>query len=186
MSRGPLPRAAGRVAPGRPGWLRRFWRELGTVVPEHDAVIRLIIVERLAKSAVLAVGAVSLVTADRLGYLTRWTDAVQDQLELAQDRGVITAVLAWIADQLGHLMPHLTVVALAILLYAALETTEGVGLALRRRWAEYLTVLATGVLIPFELTEVVARPTPFRVAALLVNAAIVVYLAYRKRLFVDV
>lgn len=149
-------------------------------------MIRLIIIERLGKSAVLVVGAVSLITADRLGYLTRWSEAVQDQLELAQDRGVITRVLAWVADELGHLLPHVTVVALAVLLYAALETTEGVGLAMRRRWAEYLTVLATGVLIPFEVTEVVARPTPFRIAALLVNAAIVVYLAYRKRLFVDV
>jgi len=155
-------------------------------VPEHDPVIRLIIVERLAKAFVLFVGAVSLVTADRLGYLTRWTAYVQDQLELSQDRGVITRVLAWVADELGHLLPHVTVVALAVILYAALEATEGVGLAMRRRWAEYLTVLATGVLIPFEVTEVIAKPTLLRVGALLVNAAIVVYLAWRKRLFVDV
>ena len=155
-------------------------------MPEHDTVIRLIIVERLAKAVVLFVGAASLVTADRLGYLTRWADFVQDQLELSQDRGVITRVLAWVADELGHLLPHVTVVALAVILYAALEATEGVGLAMRRRWAEYLTVLATGVLIPFEVTEVIAKPTPLRVGALLVNVAIVVYLAWRKRLFVDV
>jgi uncharacterized membrane protein (DUF2068 family) len=187
VSRGPVPRAAGRIAAGpRPGWLRRFWRELGSVVPEHDTVVRLIAVERLAKSAVLVVGAVSLLTADRLGYLTRWAQAVQDELELSQDRGVITRVLSWIADQLGHLLPHVTVVALALILYAALEATEGVGLAMRRRWAEYLTVVATGLLIPFEVTEVVARPTLVRVGALLVNAAVVVYLAYRKRLFVGV
>jgi uncharacterized membrane protein (DUF2068 family) len=156
------------------------------VVPEHDPIIRLIIVERLVKSTVLVVAAVSLVAADRLGYLTRLADVVQDQLELSQDRGVITQVLAWLVDELGHLLPHVTVVALAVVLYAALEATEGVGLAMRRRWAEYLTVLATGVLIPFELTEVVARPTVFRVGALLVNVAVVVYLAWRKRLFVDV
>ena len=72
------------------------------------------------------------------------------------------------------------------LLYAALETTEGVGLALRRRWADYLTVLATGVLIPWEVSEVVRKVTTLRVGALTVNVAIVVYLAYRKRLFVDV
>lgn len=156
------------------------------MVPEHDPVVRLIIVERLVKSTVLLVGAVSLVAADRLGYLTRLTDAVQDQLELAEDRGVITKVLAWLANELGHLLPHVTVVALAVLLYAALEATEGVGLAMRRRWAEYLTVVATGMLIPFEVTEVVAKPTVFRVGALLVNVAVVVYLAWRKRLFVDV
>ena len=155
-------------------------------MPEHDPVIRLIIIERLVKSTVLFVGAVSLIAADRLGYLARWADLVQDQLELSADRGVITRVLAWLVNELGHLPPHVTVVALAVILYAALEATEGVGLAMRRRWAEYLTVLATGVLIPFELTEVVAKPTLFRVGALLVNVAIVVYLAWRKRLFVDV
>lgn len=155
-------------------------------MPEHDPIIRLIIAERLVKSAVLLVGAVSLVAADRLGYLTRLAAVVQDQLELSEDRGVITQVLAWLVDELGHLLPHVTVVALAVILYAALEATEGVGLAMRRRWAEYLTVLATGVLIPFEVTEVVARPTVFRIGALLVNVAVVVYLAWRKRLFVDV
>ena len=156
------------------------------MVPEHDTVVRLIILERLVKSAVLVLAAVSLVTAARLGYLAQLTDLLQDQLELSADRGIISRVLTWLVDELGHLVPHVTVVAVAVLLYAALEATEGVGLAMRRRWAEYLTVVATGVLIPFEVIEVVARTTLFRLGALLVNVAIVVYLAWRKRLFVDV
>jgi uncharacterized membrane protein (DUF2068 family) len=183
---GPVPRAARQLAGRRRGWPGRFWAELNSVAPEHDPIVRLIIVERLVKSFLLLVGAVSLVAADRLGYLGRLVDLVQDELALSADRGIITRVLAWVADELGHLLPHVTIVAVAVVLYAALEATEGVGLAMRRRWAEYLTVLATGVLIPFEVTEVVARPTPFRVGALLVNVAIVGYLAYRKRLFVDV
>jgi uncharacterized membrane protein (DUF2068 family) len=156
------------------------------VVPEHDAVVRLIILERLVKSAVLVVAAVSLVVANRLGYLGLLSEELREQLNLSAGDGLISRGLAWAVDTLGHLLPHVTLLALAALLYAALETTEGVGLALRRRWAEYLTVIATGVLIPFELTEVVARPTVFRVGALLVNVAVVVYLAYRKRLFVGV
>jgi len=72
------------------------------------------------------------------------------------------------------------------ILYAALEATEGVGLAMRRRWAEYLTVIATGILIPYEAYEVVRRPTFFKVGALFLNLAVVGYLAYRKRLFVGV
>ena len=155
-------------------------------MPETDTVVRLIILERLVKSAVLLVAAISLVTAARLGYLAQLTDVLQDQLELSTDRGVIARVLTWMVNELGSVVPHVTIVALALLLYAALETTEGVGLARRRRWAEYLTVVATGILIPFEVVEVAARPTLFRVGALLVNVAIVGYLAWRKRLFVDV
>jgi uncharacterized membrane protein (DUF2068 family) len=184
---GLLGRAAGRWRRyRRAGWPRRFWHELGSLAAEHDGIVRLIIVERLVKSAVLLVLAVSLVTADRLGYLQQIAELLQDQLNLAAGHLLIERVLVWVADQLGRLLPHATVVALAVALYAAIEAVEGVGLAMRRRWAEYLTVLATGVLIPFEVVEVAARPTPFRAGALLVNVAIVVYLAYRKRLFVDI
>lgn len=155
-------------------------------MPEHDTVVRLIILERLVKSAVLVVLAISLVVANRLGYLGRLSEELQEQLNLSAGNGLIGRALLWAVTTLGHVLPHVTVLALGALAYAALETTEGVGLAMRRRWAEYLTVIATGVLIPFEVREVAARPTLFRLGALAVNVAIVVYLAYRKRLFVDV
>ena len=63
--------------------------------------------------------------------------------------------------------------------YAALFATEGVGLWLERRWAEYLTVVATGSLIPLELYEIIRRPTALRVAALVANILVVVYLVVR-------
>ncbi|TME68548.1 MAG: DUF2127 domain-containing protein, partial [Chloroflexi bacterium] len=81
---------------------------------------------------------------------------------------------------------HITIIAIAGIVYAALEATEGVGLAMRRRWAEYLTVIATGILIPYEAYEVVIHVTLFKVGALLLNLAVVGYLAYRKRLFVGI
>src|SRR6267378_2169389 len=81
---------------------------------------------------------------------------------------------------------HVNVVAIAAIAYALLEGTEGVGLAMRRRWAEYLTVIATGLLIPYELYEVIRHVTLFKVGALLLNLAVVGYLAYRKRLFVGI
>src|SRR5437899_6513492 len=40
------------------------------------------------------------------------------------------------------------------------------GLAMRRRWAEYLTVIATGILIPYEAYEVVKHVTLFKVTCL--------------------
>jgi len=82
--------------------------------------------------------------------------------------------------------PHTILLAIGAFAYSLLEGTEGIGLAMRRRWAEYLTVIATGVLIPFEAYEVVHKVTLFRVGALLLNLAVVGYLAYRKRLFVGI
>jgi len=60
--------------------------------------------------------------------------------------------------------------------YAALFLVEGVGLLLRKRWAEYLTVVTTSGLLPIEVYEVFHEPTKLKVAFLVVNVAIVAYL----------
>jgi len=65
--------------------------------------------------------------------------------------------------------------------YSALFLTEGVGLFLRKRWAEFLTVISTAGLIPLELYELVHRPTPIRAILLLVNLAVVAYLIFEIR-----
>jgi uncharacterized membrane protein (DUF2068 family) len=60
--------------------------------------------------------------------------------------------------------------------YAALLLTEGVGLLLRKRWAEYFTVIVTGSFIPLELYELTRRISTTRVIVLAINVAIVWYL----------
>ena len=62
--------------------------------------------------------------------------------------------------------------------YALLYTTEGIGLWLQKRWAEYLTTVATASLIPFELWELTRGFSALKIAALAINIAIVVYLCY--------
>jgi uncharacterized membrane protein (DUF2068 family) len=60
--------------------------------------------------------------------------------------------------------------------YAALLLTEGIGLLLRQRWAEYFTAIVTGSFIPLELYELGQRWTVPRMVVVIVNAAIVWYL----------
>ena len=57
------------------------------------------------------------------------------------------------------------------------------GLWKERRWAEYLTVVATAGFLPFEIRELFDRVSVFRVGALVVNVVILVYLVWAKRLF---
>ena len=64
-------------------------------------------------------------------------------------------------------------------LYAVLFTIEGMGLWRGKRWAEYLTVIATLSLVPLELFELIRAVTPARVAALVVNFAVAAYLIWR-------
>ena len=65
--------------------------------------------------------------------------------------------------------------------YAALFLTEGTGLLLRKRWAEWLTIVATSSLMPLELYELIKEFTAIRLTVLLVNAAVVLFLIYRVR-----
>jgi uncharacterized membrane protein (DUF2068 family) len=170
---------------GRPHYLKRLWAELGTLGGEHDAFIKVIIVERIVKAIVLIAFAIGLLVAGRKGWLAEWSEYAQDQLNLAAGHGLIVHLLLRLLIFIGN-FSHVDVLAIGAIGYALLEGTEGVGLAMRRRWAEYLTVIATGVLIPYEAYEVVHHLTLFKVGALLLNLAVVGYLAYRKRLFVGI
>lgn len=65
--------------------------------------------------------------------------------------------------------------------YGAVFLTEGGGLLLRRRWAEYLTVIVTGSFLPLELYELVERVRITCALLVAVNLAIVLYLIARLR-----
>jgi uncharacterized membrane protein (DUF2068 family) len=67
--------------------------------------------------------------------------------------------------------------------YAVIEGVEAVGLWYQRRWAEYLTFVATCAFFPYEAYELARTVSPFKVAAIVVNVAIAVYLLRAKRLF---
>jgi uncharacterized membrane protein (DUF2068 family) len=73
--------------------------------------------------------------------------------------------------------------AAVLLVYAAIEGVEAVGLWYQRRWAEYLTFIVTSSLLPIEVYELVHRLSPLKVLAFVINVAVVVYLLYAKRLF---
>jgi uncharacterized membrane protein (DUF2068 family) len=66
-------------------------------------------------------------------------------------------------------------------IYAALRFTEGIGLVLRKRWAEYLVVIATALFVPLEVYELAHRFTAIRFGLLAANLAIVGYLVWNLR-----
>lgn len=87
-----------------------------------------------------------------------------------------------VLDKIRHISPReelfFGIVALA---YGALEGTEAYGLFRRRRWGEWLTVVATSLLLIPELWEIAKKPTFLKVGGLIVNLAIVAYLLWRLR-----
>jgi len=80
-------------------------------------------------------------------------------------------------------MRNLQITGVVLTGYAILEGTEAVGLWRGRRWAEYLTFIATALLLPLEIYEIVHRPTVLKGVTLAINLAVVLYLVWAKRLF---
>jgi uncharacterized membrane protein (DUF2068 family) len=73
--------------------------------------------------------------------------------------------------------------AFAAFAYGALFVVEAVGLARRASWARWLTIIATSGLIPIEIYEIARRPTLSRVAVMLFNVGVLVYLVRKKEIF---
>jgi len=77
----------------------------------------------------------------------------------------------------------LTLLLATAVVYALLEGVEAVGLWRQRRWAEYLTAVATAGFLPLELHELAKRVSVGRILALVVNLAVLGYLLWDKHLF---
>jgi uncharacterized membrane protein (DUF2068 family) len=142
-----------------------------------DGGLLVIAIFKFVKGAVLlalAFGALSLLHKDVASEVQHWLD----QLRIDPDNEFIGALLSKL--QLVHTKELKEISALGAG-YAALFLTEGTGLLLRKRWAEWLTIVATSSLMPIEVYELVEKFTAVRLLALLINAAVVLYLIYLVR-----
>jgi hypothetical protein len=166
-------------------WWARFRQDLGRRVEHRGFVIWFLICERgLRGIAVFILGAYLL--AVRQSDIAGKIESIELRYGLTEGSGSLIKRLAeYLLNQVGHLSAGgLVVLAVGSVVYGSLEVAEGAGLLLRRRWAEYLVVIATGFGIPIEIREVLVHATLLRLGLLAVNIAVVVYLVVRKRLFI--
>jgi uncharacterized membrane protein (DUF2068 family) len=164
-------------------WWQKLKHELGRESQPVDTIIRLIVLERSIRGGLALVLGIALLTGSRqMAHLVRaWVAELNENPGRNFFRHLLTRAL----QALGFLPPRTVVlIALGALAFGVLELTEAIGLARRRRWAEYLIVIAGGLGIPFELHEVITRITLLKVGILAANVAIVIYLALKKHLFV--
>ena len=124
--------------------------------------------------ALVAFGTLRLIHRDIHETLLNWTH------HLHIDPGGHRAN-ALIGKVSGVSLTQLKEIAAGEIFYAGLLLTEGIGLLLRRRWAEYITVISTALFIPLEIYELVEKLSPVKLVVLAINVAIVWYLIVRLR-----
>ena len=142
------------------------------------SALRFIAVIKLIKAIVLVaagLGALGLLNAT-------WNDSVVhllQQFSLEHGQRLASTLSDRAASLLSSTSPRrLSAVGIGCFVYGGIFLVEAAGLWTRKRWAEYLTVLVTASLLPFEIDALLHRLTVERGAALLLNVAVVVYLVF--------
>jgi uncharacterized membrane protein (DUF2068 family) len=134
--------------------------------------LRLIAAFKIFKGLALlavAIGALKLLDKDVAAQTARWIE------ELRVDPH--NHYIHWVLEKLSILDARkLKELSVGTFFYSALFLTEGIGLALRKRWAEYFTIVSTSLFIPLEVYELAKRVTLAKGILVLVNASIVAYL----------
>lgn len=151
-------------------------------------ILRLIAIERGLHVVVYAsIAVLAFLLRSDLGGVQSWVRRALTRLTSNQS-GTGAAFNGSFVVREGNRLLQLRSSTLTILLvvavaYAVLEGVEAVGLWRERRWAEYLTCVATVGFVPYEVYELAKSVSAFKVAALVVNLVVLVYLVWAKRLF---
>src|SRR5215469_11292627 len=145
--------------------------------PHRDWGLLIIAVFKLFKGVLLlivGIGALSLIHKDVAETAAHWADIFRVDPSNRHLHSLLLKLNVVDARRLEE-------ISAGTFFYSALLLTEGTGLLLRKRWAEYFTIIVTASFIPMEIYELVRRLTFTRVLLLGVNIAIVWYLVNRLR-----
>lgn len=134
--------------------------------------LRLIATFKLFKGLVLfaiGIGAVKLLHKDLAFEIEHWADIFR----VDPNNHYIHRLLERFSILNDRKLRELSV---GTFFYSALLLTEGTGLLMGKRWAEYFTIIATSSFIPLEVYEITKRVSSAKVIVLLINVVVVIYL----------
>jgi uncharacterized membrane protein (DUF2068 family) len=146
------------------------------VAPWEDFVLRVIAIWKLSHAAFF--------TAVGFGLLRlrghNVVDFLSSHIIVPYHLNPENQAIDWLLDKAADLTSHkLLLLGYAAFFYAALFAAEGVGLYLRKHWAEYLVVVVTASLLPIEVHALVYKMVWWKWVAVIGNLAILAYLIHR-------
>jgi uncharacterized membrane protein (DUF2068 family) len=120
--------------------------------------LKLIALFKIAKAVLLLVIGVSILFLNsRAIWMDNLSDWVADEILLKHSKAV-----HYLLNRLQEILAGggiFRATAFLSLFYSGVLFTEGIGVYLQKRWAEFLMVFATAALIPLELRHIFHRPT---------------------------
>ncbi|MEO7064037.1 MAG: DUF2127 domain-containing protein [Dokdonella sp.] len=140
--------------------------------PRTARVLVVISVYKFVKMAAcfaLAMVAFNLLRPDVADRFEHWLES----LTWATRHGVVMHTVGWL---LGLGPKQFQIFGVAAIVYALLYGIQGFGLWCGKRWAEYLVIVETCVLVPVEVWELAHRYSAFKLVVLTANVAIMIYL----------
>ena len=143
----------------------------------HGRGLQLIAAFKLLKGfalLALGIGALKLLHKDVAALVEHWINVFQ----VDSHNHLINKLLEKLAVLDDRRLKELSV---GTFIYAAIFFTEGIGLALRKRWAEYFTIIVTSSLLPLEVYALAKHASVGEVLALLINLGVVAYLVRELR-----
>jgi len=144
---------------------------------QFSFVLFLIGLFKLFKALLLiavGIGAIRYLHKDLSSTVLHWTQVLRVDTDNRYIHGILVKIFRVTPKQLREL-------SVGTFIYAGLFLTEGTGLLLLKRWAEYFTIITTGLFIPLEIYELARHFTVTKLAVTAINVLIVWYLVARVR-----
>lgn len=151
-------------------------------------ILRIFAVERFIRAVIFAALAIAIwrFSASRLSLEESYDRALPPLRALLTDLGfsVQHSKVLGLLNKAFTTDPRILVyLAIGCAAYAVVETIEGVGLWLVKRWGEYFAMIATSAGLPYEIYDLTSKVTVLRAVAFVINLGLVLYLVLTKRLF---
>ena len=139
---------------------------------ESDYFLRIIAIFKLIKAALFLCAAVGV-----LHFLHRDVETSLMQMMDTTHVDSDNRAAKWLLRQAAKLTStRIGEISAICFVYGCLFATEGIGLYLRKHWAEWLVVVLTGSLLPIELYELFHKYNWAKLGVLGINLVILVYL----------
>jgi uncharacterized membrane protein (DUF2068 family) len=122
----------------------------------------------------VGIGALRFLHKDLSSAALHWAEVLRVDPGNRFLHGILVRIFRVTPKQLREL-------SVGTFIYAALFATEGMGLLLRKHWAEYFVIVTTGLLIPLEVYELARHFTVVKLVVAAINVLIVWYLVARVR-----